>query len=333
MEEGRVRELEVDVEQEVVEEAEGVEEMEEAEETEEVMDVEVALVQEDLEALGALLVEWVVQVLQVQMPIVHGMGLGGVMAMVVAGEGEAGMEVWDLLDLTTTQPGTDPEVEAEVVAVVEEDVTDLMDRLEELAGRADKLLGLSLGMESEGGKRRGSRVGLPQVLGWSLLFALLAILLSHRQMSSQLVLLIRTSVQHSIWKTLVVGVDPLALEEGLEKAQAVVMEEQAQIMASEEEMEVEEVEEVTEGVVVMEEGVERVLLEELEVWGVLEVWAVLALMAIVLGTGLGAVTEGRLADVARAMVAQKQGRPKRRVGQERSKRRRSAAAGGQSPSG
>ena len=35
MEEGRVRELEVDVEQEVVEEAEGVEEMEEAEETEE----------------------------------------------------------------------------------------------------------------------------------------------------------------------------------------------------------------------------------------------------------------------------------------------------------
>ena len=330
MEEGRVRELEVDVEQEVVEEAEEVEEMEEAEETEEVMDVEVALVQEDLEALGALLVEWVVQVLQVQMPIVHGMGLGGVMAMVVAGEGEAGMEVWDLLDLTTTQPGTDPEVEAEVVAVVEEDVTDLMDRLEELAGRANKLLGLSLGMESEGGKRRGSRVGLPQVLGWSLLFALLAILLSHRQMSSQLVLLIRTSVQHSIWKTLVVGVDPLALEEGLEKAQAVVMEEQAQIMASEEEMEVEE---VTEGVVVMEEGVERVLLEELEVWGVLEVWAVLALMAIVLGTGLGAVTEGRLADVARAMVAQKQERPKRRVGQERSKRRRSAAAGGQSPSG
>ena len=66
---------------------------------------------------------------------------------------------------------------------------------------------------------------------------------------------------------------------------------------------------------------------------VLVVLVVLALMAIAPGTGLGVVTEGRLADVARAMVAQKQERPKRRVGQERSKRRRSAAAGGQSPSG
>lgn len=116
--------------------------MEEAEEMEEEMDVEVALVQvvlgaqEVLEVLGALevlLVEWAVQVLQVLMAIVHGMVPEDVTAMVVGGEGEAGMEVWDLMDLITTQPGMVPVEEVEAADVAEGGVKDLVDQLEELA--------------------------------------------------------------------------------------------------------------------------------------------------------------------------------------------------------
>ena len=114
VEEERVREQEVDVE------LEEEEETEEAEEMEEVMDVEVALVQAVLGVLGALgvlevlevpevlLVEWAVRVLQVPMVIVRGMVLEDVTATVVGGEGEAGMEVWDLMDPITTQPGMVP---------------------------------------------------------------------------------------------------------------------------------------------------------------------------------------------------------------------------------
>ena len=56
-------------------------------------------------------------------------------------------------------------------------------------------------------------------------------------------------------------------------------------------------------------------------------------MEIVPGTGLGVVTGGREAGVARVVVAQRQGRPRRKVGQERHKSRWLVAAGGQSPSG
>ena len=108
VEEEGVREQVVDVELEVAAETEEVEEMEE------VMDGEVALVQlvlgapEVLEVLEVLLVEWAVRVLRVQMAIVHGMVLEDVTATVVGGEGEAGMEVWDLMDPITTQPGMVP---------------------------------------------------------------------------------------------------------------------------------------------------------------------------------------------------------------------------------
>ena len=121
------REQEVDVEQE------GGREMEEAGEMEEVMDAEVALVQEVLGALEVPLEEWAEQVLQVQMAIVHGMAPGDVMGMVEGEEGVAGMEVWDLLDLTTTQRGMDPEEEVGAVDVAEVGVKDLEDLLEELA--------------------------------------------------------------------------------------------------------------------------------------------------------------------------------------------------------
>ena len=127
VEEERVREQEVDVE------------LEEEEETEEEMDVEVALVQvvlgvlEVLVALEVLLVEWAVQVLQVQMAIVHGMVPEDVTAMVVGGEGEAGMEGWDLMDLIATQPGMVPVEEVEAADVAEGGVKDLVDQLEELA--------------------------------------------------------------------------------------------------------------------------------------------------------------------------------------------------------
>ena len=130
VEEERVREQEVDVE------LEEEEETEEEEEMEEVMVGEVALVQVVLEvlvALEVLLVEWAVQVLQVQMAIVHGMVPEDVTAMVVGGEGEAGMEGWDLMDPTTTQLGMDPEEEVEAVDVAEGGVKDLVDQLEELA--------------------------------------------------------------------------------------------------------------------------------------------------------------------------------------------------------
>ena len=122
------REPEVDVEQE----------QEGAKETEEVMDVEVAPVQEVLAVPGALgvlevpLEEWAEQVLQVQMAIVHGMVRGDVMGMVEAGDGVVGMEVWDLLDLITTQPGMDPEEEVEAADVAEVGEKDLVDQLEEL---------------------------------------------------------------------------------------------------------------------------------------------------------------------------------------------------------
>ena len=118
------REQEVDVEQE------------EDREMEEEMDAEVAPVQEVLEVLGVLevpLEEWAEQVLQVQMAIVHGMAPGDVMGMVEGEEGVAGMEVWDLLDLTTTQRGMDPEEEVGAVDVAEVGVKDLEDLLEELA--------------------------------------------------------------------------------------------------------------------------------------------------------------------------------------------------------
>ena len=126
VEEERAMEQEVDVEQEEARE------MEEAGEMEEVMDAEVELVQEDLVALEVLLVESAEQVLQVQMAIVHGMVPGDVTGMVEEGEGEAGTEVWDLLDLTTTQPGMDPEEEVEAVDVAEVGVKDQVDQLEEL---------------------------------------------------------------------------------------------------------------------------------------------------------------------------------------------------------
>merc|ERR1719205_559470 len=102
-------------------------------------------------------------------------------------------------------------------------------------------------MESEGERMRGSRVGLLLVLGWNLQHVSLAIQLSHRQMSFHLVLLITTSVQHSVWKMdkilALVEVDPKALEEGLDKAREAkedledvgvlaAMEELAQVVAS-----------------------------------------------------------------------------------------------------
>ena len=138
------------------------------------------------------------------------------------------------------------------------------------------------------------------VLVCSLLHVSLAIQLSHRQISFRLALLIRTSVQHSVWKMdkmLVVEVGPKALgeagemeevmvaeaalvQEALEVSEAlealevpealevledsVAMEAPAQMVDSEEETEVVEVGEETEEVVVMEEEVERVLLEVLE---------------------------------------------------------------------
>ena len=126
VEEERAMEQEVDVEQEEARE------MEEAGETEEVTDAEVELVQEDLVALEVPLAESAEQVLQVQMAIVHGMVPGDVTGMVEEGEGEAGTEVWDLLDLTTTQPGMDPEEEVEAVDVAEVGVKDQVDQLEEL---------------------------------------------------------------------------------------------------------------------------------------------------------------------------------------------------------
>ena len=67
------------------------------------------------------------------MAIVHGMVPEDVTAMVVGGEGEAGMEGWDLMDPTTTQLGMDPEEEVEAVDVAEVGVKDLVDQLEELA--------------------------------------------------------------------------------------------------------------------------------------------------------------------------------------------------------
>ena len=132
-------------------------------------------------------------------------------------------------------------------------------------GKANRLLGLSLGMESEGERMRGSRAGLLLVLVWNLQHNLLAIQLSHRQMSFQLVLLIRTSGQHSVWK-----MDRILVEVDLDKAQEAkedledvealaVMEELAQVVASKEEMEAAEVGEETEEVVEVEEEVERVL--------------------------------------------------------------------------
>ena len=94
-------------------------------------------------------------------------------------------------------------------------------------GRVNRLPGLSLGMESEVESRRGSRVGLQMVLVCSLLHVSLAIQLSHRQMSFQLALLIRTSVQHSVWKMdkmLVVEVGPKALGEAGEMEEVMVAE-------------------------------------------------------------------------------------------------------------
>ena len=259
----------------------------------------------DLVDLEVPLEEWVEQVLQVQMAIVHGMVRGDVTGMVEGEDGEAGM-------------------------------------------RANRLPGLSLGMESEGERMRGSRVGLLLVLSCSLQHVSLAIQLSHRQMSFHLVLLIATSVQHSVWKMdkilALEEVDPKALEEGLDKAREAkedledvgvlaAMEELAQVVASKEEMEAAEVgeeEEETEEVVGMEEEVEKVLSEELEE---LEVLVVLALMAIVRGTGLGVVTEGRLAGVARVVLARRQRRQRRKVDQEKHRSQWLAAAGGRSPSG
>ena len=206
-------------------------------------------------------------------------------------------------------------------------------------GRVNRLPGLSLGMESAGERRRGSRVGLQMVLDCSLLHVSLAIQLSHRQMSFQLALLIRTSVQHSVWKMdkmLVVEVGPQALGEAGEMEEVmvaeaalvqedlevlevledlVVMEAPVQMVVSEEETEVVEAGEETEEVVVMEEEVERVLSEVLEE---LEELAVLALMPIVPGTGPEVVTGGRVADVAR-VVAVDQKQERRKVGQEKHK--------------
>ena len=147
-------------------------------------------------------------------------------------------------------------------------------------GKGNRLLGLSLGMESEGERIRGSRAGLLLVLVWNLRHNLLAIQLSHRQMSSQLALLIRTSGQHSVWK-----MDRILVEVDLDKAQEAkedledvgalaVMEELAQVVASKEEMEAAEVGEETEVVVGMEEEVERVLSEVSEVLEVLVVLVV-----------------------------------------------------------
>jgi len=165
-------------------------------------------------------------------------------------------------------------------------------------GRVNRLPGLSLGMESEVERRRGSRVGLQMVLVCSLLHVSLAIQLSHRQMSFQLALLIRTSVQHSVWKMdkmLVVEVGPKALGEAGEMEEVMVaeaalvqevqevqevlevledlvaMEALVQMVDSEEEMEMVEAGEETEEVVVMEEEVERVLSEVLEELEELEV--------------------------------------------------------------
>ena len=205
-----------------------------------------------------------------------------------------------------------------------------------MVGKANRLPDLSLGMESEGERMRGSREGLLLVLAWNLRHVLLAIQLSHRQMSFQLVLLIRTSVQHSAWKMdKILVLAEVGLEEGLDKAREgkevledvgalVAMEEPAQVVASKEEMEAAEVGEETEEVVGMEEEVERVLSEELEV---LVVLAVLVLTPIVPGTDLVVVMGGRLVDVARA------GKPRRKVGQERLKSQWLVAAGGQLPSG
>ena len=250
----------------------------------------------DLVDLEVPLEEWVEQVLQVQMAIVHGMVRGDVTGMVEGEDGEAGM-------------------------------------------RANRLPGLSLGMESEGGRMRGSRVGLLLVLSCSLQHVSLAIQLFHRQMSFHLVLLIATSVQHSVWKMDKI----LAMEEGegLDKAQEAkedledvgVLVAMEAVVASKEEMEAAEVgeeEEETEEVVGMEEEVEKVLSEELEE---LEVLVVLALMAIVRGTGLGVVTEGRLAGVARVVLARRQRRQRRKVDQEKHRSQWLAAAGGRSPSG
>ena len=259
----------------------------------------------DLVDLEVPLEEWVEQVLQVQMAIVHGMVRGDVTGMVEGEDGEAGM-------------------------------------------RANRLPGLSLGMESEGGRMRGSRVGLLLVLSCSLQHVSLAIQLFHRPMSFHLVLLIATSVQHSVWKMdkilAMEEVDPKALEEGLDKAREAkedledvgVLVAMEAMVASKEEMEAAEVgeeEEETEEVVGMEEEVERVLSEELEVLEVLVVLVVLALMAIVRGTGLGVVTEGRLAGVARVVLARRQRRQRRKVDQERHRSQWLAAAGGRSPSG
>ena len=250
----------------------------------------------DLVDLEVPLEEWVEQVLQVQMAIVHGMVRGDVTGMVEGEDGEAGM-------------------------------------------RANRLPGLSLGMESEGGRMRGSRVGLLLVLSCSLQHVSLAIQLFHRQMSFHLVLLIATSVQHSVWKMDKI----LAMEEGegLDKAQEAkedledvgVLVAMEAMVASKEEMEAAEVgeeEEETEEVVGMEEEVEKVLSEELEE---LEVLVVLALMAIVRGTGLGVATEGRLAGVARVVLARRQRRQRRKVDQEKHRSQWLAAAGGRSPSG
>ena len=165
-------------------------------------------------------------------------------------------------------------------------------------GRVNRLPGLSLGMESEVERRRGSRVGLQLVLVCSLLHVSLAIQLSPRQMFFQLALLIRTSVQHSVWKMdkmLVVEVGPKALGEAGEMEEVMVaeaalvqevqevqevlevledlvaMEALVQMVDSEEEMEMVEAGEETEEVVVMEEEVERVLSEGLEELEELEV--------------------------------------------------------------
>ena len=324
-------------------------------EMEEEMDVEVP---EALEALEAPLVEWVEQVPQVQMAIVHGTGLVGVMELVVEEEGEAGTEEEDLLDLTTTQPGMDPWVAEEVVDVVEEGVKAPVDLLvESVVSEVLEVLALMVivpgtvlmavmevimeevvrKMAAAGeGRRRGSRVVLPPDLGCSLLRFSQAIRSFRRLMCSLLVLLMMTSCQPLVWETgKVVEMEMgLAEEDKEDKEDVAAMEESVQVAASKEATEVVEVEvdvAGTEEVAATDEEVEKVLLEELEGLVELVVWEVLVLMLIVPGTVLVAAMEARLEGVARKMVAQR--RARRRIGPESHKGRRLGVAGGRSPSG
>ena len=347
-----------EMEMEEAVEMEEVVEMEAVEEMEEEMDVGVPEVPEAPEALEAPLVEWVEQVPLVQMAIVHGTGLVGVMEMVVEEEGEAGTEEEDLLDLTTTQPGMDPWVAEEVVDVVEEGVKAPVDLLVELVvWEVLEVLALmvivpgtvlmavmEVIMEDEArkmaaageGRRRGSRVVLPPDLGCSLLRFSQAIQSFRRLMCSLLVLLMMTSCQPLVWETGKVVEMEMGLAEE-DKEGVAAMEESVQVAASKEATEVVEVEvdvAGTEEVAATDEEVEKVLLEELE--GLVElvelvVWEVLVLMLIVPGTVLVAAMEARLEGVARKMVATR--RARRRIGPESHKGRRLGVAGGRSPSG